>query len=111
MTTLSQQVSLYLTDRRNRRRLIGYATAYSLDNYVMKSTTLAVGQSELVPFNKVFLAAFTRPTLIRISDTGGVTIEVTVNGIISLPMIGSLEIVNPSTATIQEPLTVTYIAG
>lgn len=111
MTTITQTTGVYSTDRRNRRKLLSLTAAYRLTNFTMKTVTLTNGQSELVPISKVFLATFTIPTLIRIGNGLGATVDLTVIGTVSIPTAGSVEIIYPLASTTQEPLTVTYVAG
>lgn len=111
MPTLSHTSGLFYTDRRSRQRIQSLAASYVLDAYTIKTIALTIGTSEIVAVKKVFIAAFGRPTLIRISNTSGVSVDLTVQGLVSLPFEGAIEIVNPPTATMTDPLRVTYVSG
>lgn len=110
MSTIANQIATYFTDRRSRRKLSSYTSAYSVDAFSIKTVSLLPSQSETVVFSNLFTAFFPRPTLIRIGNTNG-TLDVTVDGAFCIPMAGSIVIINPSGSTIVEPLVVSYTAG
>lgn len=111
MPTISQQSSFFITDLRNRRQLASFAARYAVDSVTTKTISLTAGETETVVIDNVFAGSFSKPTLIQVRNADNVALDLTVVGMVVLPITGTISIINPADTTATDPTTCTFVVG